>query len=100
MRLFNVLPNFSFTTSEMTCDYYLKRWYIRVASPVKDSNKIRDLSTIKASQDNDLPVKILKENTDYFAEFICFIYLFNDSVNSSKFPSSFKCAIHHYHFQK
>ena len=73
MRLFNVLPNFSFTTSEMTCDYYLKRWYIRVASPVKDSNKIRDLSTIKASQDNDLPVKILKENTDYFAEFICFI---------------------------
>ena len=52
--------------------------------------EIRGLSTTKASQDNDLPVKILKENADYFAEFICI--QFNDSVNSSKFPSSFKCA--------
>ena len=52
--------------------------------------EIGGLSTTKASQDNDLPVKILKENADYFAEFICF--QFNDSVNSSKFLSSFKCA--------
>ena len=47
-------------------------------------------ATTKASQDNDLPVKIMKENADYFAEFIC--VQFNDSVNSSKFPSAFKCA--------
>ena len=52
--------------------------------------EIRCLSTTKASQDTDLPVKILKENTDYFAEFICI--QFNDSVNSSKFPFSFKCG--------
>ena len=52
--------------------------------------EIRGLSTTKVSQDNDLPSKILKENADYFAEFICI--QFNDSVNSSKFPSSFKCA--------
>ena len=52
--------------------------------------EIKGLCTTKAFQDNDLPVKILKENTDYFAEFICI--QFNDSVNSSKFPSSFKCA--------
>ena len=52
--------------------------------------EIRGLSTTKASQDNNVPVKILKENADYFAEFICI--QFNDSVNSSKFPSSFKCA--------
>ena len=32
----------------------------------------------------------MKENADYFAEFIC--VQFNDSVNSSKFPSAFKCA--------
>ena len=52
--------------------------------------EIRGLSTAKAFQDNDLPVKVLKENADYFAEFI---YIqFNDSVNSSIFPSSFKCA--------
>ena len=52
--------------------------------------KNRGLSTTKASQDTDLPVKILKENADYFAEFICI--QFNDSVNSSKFPFSFKRA--------
>ena len=32
--------------------------------------EIRCLSTTKASQDTDIPVKILKENADYFAEFI------------------------------
>ena len=48
--------------------------------------EIRCLSTTKASQDTDLPVKILKENTDYFC------IQFNDSVNSSKFPFSFKCG--------
>ena len=52
--------------------------------------EIRGLSTTKASQDTDLPVKILKENAEFFAEFICI--QFNDSVNSSKFPFSFKCA--------
>ena len=52
--------------------------------------EIRGLSTTKAFQDTDLPVKILKENVDYFAGFNCI--QFNDSVNSTKFPSSFKCA--------
>ena len=45
---------------------------------------------MKASQDTNLTVKTLKENADYFAEFICI--QFNDSANSSKFPSFFKCA--------
>ena len=52
--------------------------------------EISGLSTIKASQDTNIPVNILKENADYFAEFISIQY--NDSVNSSKFPFSFKCA--------
>ena len=26
LRLFDVLPNFSFTKSEIMCDYYLKTW--------------------------------------------------------------------------
>ena len=39
--------------------------------------EIRGLSTIKASQDSDLPGKILKENADCFAEFICI--QFNES---------------------
>ena len=38
-------------------------------------------------------MKILKQNADYFAEFICIQFIqFNDSVNFSKLPSSFKCA--------
>ena len=32
MRLFDVLPNFPFTTSETMPDYYLQRWCIKVAS--------------------------------------------------------------------
>ena len=32
----------------------------------------------------------MKENADYFAEFICF--QFNDAANSSKFPIFFKCT--------
>ena len=52
--------------------------------------EIRGLGATKASRDNDLLVKMLKENSDYFAEFICI--QFNDSVNYSKFPSFFKYA--------
>ena len=52
--------------------------------------EIRSLSTVKASQDTGLSVKILKENADYFPEFFCI--QFNDSVNSSKSQSSLKCA--------
>ena len=36
LRLFDVLPNFHFTTSETMHDYYLYTWYIRVASPVAE----------------------------------------------------------------
>ena len=34
LRLFDVVPNFPFTTSETKRDYYLQTWYIRVASLV------------------------------------------------------------------
>ena len=32
LRVFDILPNFPFTTSETMGDYYLSTWYIRVAS--------------------------------------------------------------------
>ena len=38
--------------------------------------QIRGLSTAKASQDNDLHVKVLKENGDHLAEFICIQFKF------------------------
>ena len=51
---------------------------------------IRSLSNNKASQETDMPVRVVKENAEYFAEIIC--SQFNESINSSKFPLSFKLA--------
>ena len=39
LRLFDVLSNFSFTTSEKMRDYYLETWYIKVASRVAEQLK-------------------------------------------------------------
>ena len=39
VRFFDVLPNFSFTTSETRRDYYLQTWYIRVSSRVAEQGK-------------------------------------------------------------
>ena len=43
LRLFDLLPNFLFTTSETMDDYYLQTWYIRVTSPVAERRKTLDL---------------------------------------------------------
>ena len=43
LRLFGVLPNFLFTTSEAMLDYYLWTWYIWVASRVAKGLKSYDL---------------------------------------------------------
>ena len=44
----------------------------------------------KAVQDSGIPVKILKENADFFADYI---YLqFNEAVDSSKFAGFLKSA--------
>ena len=51
---------------------------------------IRSLSNNKASQETDMPVRVVKENAEYFAEII--YSQFNESINSSKFPLSFKLA--------
>ena len=39
LRLFDVLTNCPFTTSETMSDYYLYTWYIRVASVVAERLK-------------------------------------------------------------
>ena len=43
LRLFDVLPNFPFTTSETMGEYYLYTWYIRVTSRVAKRLKTWDL---------------------------------------------------------
>ena len=42
LRLFDVLPNLTYTTSETIRDSYLQKWYIRVASRVAHRLKIKD----------------------------------------------------------
>ena len=43
LKLFDVLPNFPFTTSETMRDYYLQTWYIRVASRIAERLTTWDL---------------------------------------------------------
>ena len=50
--------------------------------------EIRRLSSKKAVQETDIPVKILKENADFFAQNIC--RQFNEVICSSKFLATFK----------
>ena len=44
----------------------------------------------KAIQENDIPVKIIKENSDLFVELIC--KFFNESLEKSNFPDCLKLA--------
>ena len=39
LRLFDVLPNLPFTTSETMRGYYLQTWYIRLSSRVAEQLK-------------------------------------------------------------
>jgi len=52
--------------------------------------EIKKLSTRKATQSTDIPVKILKENSDIFGSYIC--DFFNDCVERGDFPSILKLA--------
>ena len=50
LRLFDVLPIISFTTSETICGYYLQTWYMRAASRVAgrlNTQDLRKLGNIK-----------------------------------------------------
>ena len=44
----------------------------------------------KVSQSTNIPLKIVKENTDIFSDFLC--VSFNSSIKSRKFPKSLKHA--------
>ena len=52
--------------------------------------QIRKLKSNKAVQDTDIPVKILKDNVEYFAEYIYLQY--NEAIRSLNFPTCFKFA--------
>ena len=52
--------------------------------------KVKPLDTAKASQQSDIPTKILKQNSDYFAEY--FYKNINQCFSKSIFPSDMKLA--------
>ena len=60
--------------------------------------EIKKLNLNKAVQDSDSPVKILKENADFFADYI---YLqFNEAVDSSKFADFLNLQTFQQHLSK
>ena len=52
--------------------------------------KVKTLDATKASQQSDIPTKILKENSDYFAEY--FYENINQCMSKSIFPLDLKLA--------
>ena len=54
------------------------------------AKEINILNSSKAIQEADLPVKLLKDNKDFFAAYIA--KYFNDSLKSAKFPNCLKLA--------
>ena len=52
--------------------------------------KVNTLVTAKASQQSDIPTKILKQNSDYFAEY--FYENINPYISRSIFPSDLELA--------
>ena len=53
--------------------------------------EINNLKTNKATQNTDIPTKLIKENSDIFAD--CIFENLNDCIAKSSFPSSLKNAI-------
>ena len=52
--------------------------------------EILKLGANKASQNPEIPIKLLKENVDIFSDSLC--TSFNSSINMSKFPENLKLA--------
>ena len=53
-------------------------------------NEIKKLEQSKATQSNDIPTKVIKQNCDVFATFIT--ENFNNMIENSDFPDSLKQA--------
>ena len=52
--------------------------------------KIKNLDASKASQEDDIPTKMIKENSDIFSNFI--YQSFNNMIDACIFPTSLKLA--------
>ena len=57
---------------------------------IRSHFEIKKLNPRKAAQSTNVPVNILKDNADIFADYIC--EFFNESLNCCKFPNILKNA--------
>ena len=73
------------TAYKSSCEFNFKQ-----VERVEILNEIKSLRTSKASQDSDIPTKIIKENADFFADFLHTSY--NECIKSGIFPSCLKWA--------
>ena len=71
-------------------DAYKGSFSFSTVEKVDVTREIKNLSKKKAIKDDNTPVKILKENVNFFAEYICIFY--NHAITTSKLPSFLKMA--------
>ena len=67
-----------------------KQFFFKYIPKSDVEREILDLDVSKASQDSDIPTKIIKMNADIFAEVLCNV--FNKSLEVGEFPSGIKLA--------
>ena len=65
-------------------------FFFKFETQEKCSKLIQNLNCNKATQQYDIPIKILKENSEIFSYILC--HNFNNSLFSKVFPSSLKKA--------
>ena len=63
-------------------------FYFKDVSREDAQKEILKLDNKKASQNSEIPTKIIKENADIFPEYLCFSV--NGSIKSSAFTSCLK----------
>ena len=65
-------------------------FYFNVVSEEDFLKEIKKLNPRKSTQSTDISIKLLKENADIFASYLC--DFFNQSIENSEFPSILKNA--------
>ena len=65
-------------------------FYFSVVSEEDVLKEIKKLNPRKSTQSTDIPIKLLKENADIFASYLC--DFFNQSIENFEFPSILKNA--------
>ena len=64
------------------------KFYFSVVSEEDFLKEIRKLNPRKSTQNTDIPIKLLKENADIYATYLC--GFFNQSIENFEFPSILK----------